>query len=219
MRRRSRKNKARIVSMPTRSKVTIRISRQISACWLQKLILIAALTFIGACATESTSGLRMKFNEEVTSEMLGYSAIRHIDVNRYDSATSGAPTMICTPPRRTVYDESDTSYVALRMAPYRACQGVSRGQISKTAYRAFLEDYSALLLLVAGIKSLAQLEMDTSTTTHREALESLATENVALKLMCAHPDLFAIDREPLDLCIVRSFESNVKKGTHFFSEG
>ena len=64
------------MSVPTRSKVTMRISRQVSACRLPKLILLAAL--------------------------------------------------------------------------------------------AFLEDYSALLLLVAGIKSLAQLEKEPSTTSHRE---------------------------------------------------
>ncbi len=84
------------MSMPNRSKVTMRISRQVSACCLPNLILLAAL--------------------------------------------------------------------------------------------AFLKDYSALLLLVAGIKSLAQLEKDTSMTSHREAIESLAAENAALKLMCAYPD-------------------------------
>lgn len=194
--------------MPTRSQVSLRISGQVSAGWLPKLILIAALTCIGACTTESTSGLRAGFNEGVTSETSGYSTVRHIDVNGYGSATGGVTTTVCTPPRRTVYDQADTRYVALRMAPYRVCQGVSRGQISRTAYRAFLEDYSALVLLVAAIKSLAQLEKNTSTTSHREALESLATENAALKLMCAHPDLFVIDREGLDLCLIRSSESN-----------
>ncbi len=151
--------------------------------------------------------------------MSGYSSVRHIDVNRYSSATGGETTTVCTPSRRTLYDETDTRYVALRMAPYRVCQGVSRGQISKTAYRTFLEDYSALLLLVAAIKSLAQLEKNTSTTSHRETIESLATENAALKLMCAHPDLFAIDRERLDLCIIRSSESHGQKETHLFSAG
>ena len=115
------------MSMPTRSKVTMRIARQVSACCLPRLILLAAQPFLGACTTESTSGLRTRFNEDVTLEMLGYSAVRHIEVNRYGSATRGETTTVCTPPRRTVYDEGDTSFVALRMAPYRVCQGVSRG--------------------------------------------------------------------------------------------
>ena len=143
--------------------------------------------------------------------MSGNSTIRHIDVNRHASATSGATTTVCIPPRRTVDDETDTRYVALRMAPCRVCQGFSRGQSSRTAYREFLEDYSALVLLVGAIKSLAQLEKDPSTTSHREAIESMATENAALKLIRAHPDLFAIAGERPDLCIISQENGRTKK--------
>ena len=171
------------------------------AYYLQSLILIATLAVMCGCATYPASVSQQSGNEEATSGNVGHSQARLIDVNSYVTATGDETFTVCTSPRPMVYGERDANYAVLRMAPYRACQGVSRRQISRRAYRAFSVDYPDLLLLVESIKSLTQLEMDTTTAPHREAIEALATENAALKLMCAHPGLFAVDAGVLDLCI------------------
>ena len=91
----------------------------------------------------------------------------------------------------------DTSCVALRMVPYRAFPNISYGRISRIRYLAFLEDYVALFLVVDGINSLEYFGKDTSTTSHREGIAPLATENAALNFMSRHPDPFAIDSKAL----------------------
>lgn len=174
-----------------------------------KLILIVLVAvMVGGCSSAPRVLFQGNFAESPRPKTGGDYPIRHIHVNRNVSIENGDTFMVCTPPRRTVYDDWDANLIVLRMAPFHACQAISHSQISKKAYQAFLEDYSGLVLLVAGIKSLDQLEGDATTTTHRNAIESLADENQALKLMCAHPPLFAVERDGFDHCIVSALETN-----------
>jgi len=141
-------------------------------------------------------------NEETAEVTLSRSQLRHIDVNRYISLAHEPVTTICAAPRLTVYDVADSTKRGLRTAPYEACLAVSHQEISKAEYRAFVKDYSALLLLASGIEALGQLEAERETSSHRKALGSLANQNNALTLMCMRPDLFAVVNDVFPLCVV-----------------
>lgn len=173
------------MSMSAKRKPNLRTVGQVGESCLPNLILITALACIGACATDPAPDVQTSFHKEVTPLRSAYSASRRIDMQSHGEASGMASPTVCTPPQRSNYDEPYSGYAELRMAPYRACLGASRGQISRNDYRAFLEDYYPLLLLVAAIESLERLEPNTETTSHRAKLESLATENAALKLICA----------------------------------
>ncbi len=166
------------------------------------------------CATQAGPGGEASFIELKTPKTNDLSQARLIDESSYTSTTGDETFRVCTPPRPMIYGEKDASYVVLRMAPYRACQGVTHGEISRKAYQAFFEEYFDLLLLVTSMKSLTQLERDTTTATHRETIEAFAAENAALKLMCSHPGLFAVDAGALDLCISGLLNKEVSMKNH-----
>ncbi len=168
---------------------------------LPLLLLLASLAVSFGCVTHQEPRDQTSFLDPITPEPNDLSQARLIDVSSDTSATGDESSIVCTPPRPMVNGERNAQYAALRMAPYRACQGVAHEKISREAYREFFEEYFSLLVLTASIESLAQLERDTMTAPHRKVIEALASENTARKLMCAHPDLFAIDAGALDLCI------------------
>lgn len=159
------------------------------------IVVLAVPIFIGACSTRPSSGLRIDNPGEVTSKVSGSSIAPHLDETRFVLTARGDSPAVCTPPRQQDEDETSSRFAALRKAPYRACQGYVLGRISRSEYQSFIADYSALLLIVTASETLEHLDADIRSRLQKHTLESLATANAALRLMCGNPDFFEFESE------------------------